>query len=140
MGLLFEGVVSLKEDSKMNPGNFLTILEEVACYHLELNQHSEQPLYKDVTYIAPTGCNGFIYIIDKKVIWIILGCVNLERLTGKYKGETLLSSCDELGISVKEFRGQCYDGGQNMQSVKKRYFLINVDKSLKGHCDSLLLS
>ena len=50
---------------------------------------------------------------------VFVGFLNLERITGKHIGEAILKFYRELGLDVKECKGQCYDGAANMQSKKK---------------------
>ena len=50
---------------------------------------------------------------------VFIGFLNLERITGEYIVEAILKFYRELGLDVKECRGQRYDGVANMQSKKK---------------------
>ena len=45
--------------------------------------------------------------------------VELERITGECVGKALLKFYEDVGVNVKEYKGQCYDGAVNMQSQKK---------------------
>ena len=45
--------------------------------------------------------------------------LDLERLTGEHIAQKILAFYEEVGISPKQCRGQCYDGAPNMQSEKK---------------------
>ena len=45
-----EELDDLKPDN--NPGNFLSILTEVAHYYPVLQEHSEEPFRKDVVYLS----------------------------------------------------------------------------------------
>ena len=152
------------DDSKHdnNPGNFLSILTEVAHYYPVLQEHLEEQFRKDVTYLSPISQNEMIGIIGKNILQVALldrvkkagmnsisadevtcsndeilsicrryldefqnirevfiGFFNYERITGEHIREVILKFCRELGLDVKECKGQCYDGAANMQSKKK---------------------
>ena len=53
---------------KSNPGNFLTIVQEIAHHNPALRDHIEAPLRKDVSYLGPKSQNELIEIIGKKCI------------------------------------------------------------------------
>ena len=38
---------------------------------------------------------------------VFIGFLNLERITGEHVGEAILKFCHELGLDVKECKGQC---------------------------------
>ena len=65
--------------------------------------------------------------------------LNLQRITGEHIGEAILKIYRELGLDVKECKGQCYDGAANMQSKKKgvaSVILREAPNSVVTHCCS----
>ena len=70
---------------------------------------------------------------------VFIGFLNLERITGEHIGEAILNFYCELGLDVKECKGQCYDGAANMQSKKKgvaSVILREAPNSIVTHCCS----
>ena len=59
---------------------------------------------------------------------VFIGFLNLERITGEHIGEAILNFYCELGLDVKECKGQCYDGAANMQSKKKVLLVLFCEK------------
>ena len=57
---------------------------------------------------------------------VLLDFLNLARITDEHIGKRLLQFYQENGADVGSYRGQCYDGASNMQSLRKgvaRYIL-----------------
>ena len=50
---------------------------------------------------------------------MLLDFLSLKIIIVKCLGQTILKLYEEKGINVLEYRGQCYDGASNMQSLKK---------------------
>ena len=64
---------------------------------------------------------------------VFIRFLNLERIT------VILKFCFDLGLDVKECKGQCYDGEANMQSKKKgvdSVILRKASNSIVTHCCS----
>ena len=51
-----------------NPGKFLSIFTDISNSYPMLQEHLEEPLQKDVTYLSPTSQNKMIDIIGKNII------------------------------------------------------------------------
>ena len=76
---------------------------------------------------------------EKQVREVFLDFLSLERITGECIGQTILNFYEEKGISIRDCRGQCYDGAPNMQSLKKRagsFILKKSPKAYTTHCCS----
>ena len=69
-GIALRGRRKELDDSKPdnNPGNFLSILTEVAHYYPVLQEHLEETFRKDVTYLSPTSQNEMTDIIGKNIV------------------------------------------------------------------------
>ena len=70
---------------------------------------------------------------------MFIGFFNLERITEEHIGEVILRFCCDLGLEVKECKGQCYEGEVNMQSKKKTVASVVLRKasnSVVTHCCS----
>ncbi|XP_065674100.1 uncharacterized protein LOC136091044 [Hydra vulgaris] len=63
---------------------------------------------------------------EKEIREVALDFMNLERITGKHIGESLMKLYSESEIDLSSRRGQCYDGAPNMQSVKKSSHNLNL--------------
>ena len=69
----------------------------------------------------------------------LIGFLNLERITGENIEEAILKFYHELGLDVKECKGQCDNGAANMQSKKKgvaSVILREAPNSIVTHCCS----
>ena len=63
----------------------------------------------------------------------------LERITGEAIGNAIITFYNDIGVEIAECWGQCYDGGVNMQSLKKgaaSYVLKESPKAIATHCCS----
>ena len=103
------------DDSKPdnNPGNFLSILTEVAHYYPVLQEHLEEPFRKDVRYLSPTIPNEMIDIIGKNIIQATL-------VDGVEKAGMHSISADEVTSSNDEILTICtryLDEFQNIPEV-----------------------
>ena len=103
------------DDSKPdnNPGNFLSILTEVAHYYPVLQEHLEEPFRKDVRYLSPTIPNEMIDIIGKNIIQATL-------VDGVEKAGMHSISADEVTSSNDEILSICtryLDEFQNIREV-----------------------
>ena len=103
------------DDSKPdnNPGNFLSILTEVAHYYPVLQEHLEEPFRKDVRYLSPTIPNEMIDIIGKNIIQATL-------VDGVEKAGMHSISADEVTSSNDEILTICtryLDEFQNIREV-----------------------
>ena len=106
-----EELDDLKPDN--NPGNFLSILTEVAHYYPVLQEHLEEPFRKDVRYLSPTIPNEMIDIIGKNIIQATL-------VDGVEKGGMHSISADEVTSSNDEILSICtryLDEFQNIREV-----------------------
>ena len=106
-----EELDDLKPDN--NPGNFLSILTEVAHYYPVLQEHLEEPFRKDVRYLSPTIPNEMIDIIGKNIIQGTL-------VVGVEKGGMHSISADEVTSSNDEILSICtryLDEFQNIREV-----------------------
>ena len=45
--------------------------------------------------------------------------IQIERITGDCIGKAILKFYKDIGVNIRECKGQCYDGAANMQSLKK---------------------
>ena len=106
-----EELDDLKPDN--NPGNFLSILTEVAHYYPVLQEHLEEPFRKDVRYLSPTIPNEMIDIIGKNIIQATL-------VDGVEKAGMHSISADEVTSSNDEILSICtryLDEFQNIREV-----------------------
>ena len=106
-----EELDDLKPDN--NPGNFLSILTEVAHYYPVLQEHLEEPFRKDVRYLSPTIPNEMIDIIGKNIIQATL-------VDGVEKAGMHSISADEVTSSNDEILTICtryLDEFQNIPEV-----------------------
>ena len=74
---------------------------------------------------------------EKQIREVFLDFLSLERITGECIGQTILKFYEEKGINILDYRGQCYDGAPNMQSLKKgaaSYILKESPKAYTTHC------
>ena len=70
---------------------------------------------------------------------VLIRFLNFERITEEHIAEVILNFCCDLGLGVKECKGQCYDGEANMQSKKKgadSVILRKASNSIVTHCCS----
>ena len=75
----------------------------------------------------------------QNILEVFIGFLNLERITGEHIWETILKFYRELGLDVKECKGQCYDGAANIQSKKNgvaKVILREVPNSVVTYCCS----
>ena len=75
----------------------------------------------------------------QNVLEVFIGFLNLERITGEHIWEAILKFYRELGLDVKECKGQCYDGAANIQSKKNgvaKVILREVPNSVVTYCCS----
>ena len=63
---------------------------------------------------------------------VFIGFLNLERMTRDHIGEAILKFHHELGLDVKECKGQCYDGAANTQLKKNCYYWLRIYKKTKS--------
>ena len=106
-----EELDDLKPDN--NPGNFLSILTEVAHYYPVLQEHLEEPFRKDVRYLSPTIPNEMIDIIGKNII-------QARLVDGVEKAGMHSISADEVTSSNDEILSICtryLDEFQNIREV-----------------------
>jgi len=76
---------------------------------------------------------------DREICEAFLQFVDLERITGECIGKALLKFYEDVGVNVKECKGQCYDGASNMQSQKKgaaSYISKESPSAIVTHCCS----
>ena len=71
----------------------------------------------------------------------------LTRVTGKAIATCVLDSLNQLGLDVKNVRGQGYDGASNMsseriglQAMLKQHSTLAVNTHCAGHCLNLVIS
>ena len=139
------------DDSKPanKPGIFLSILTEVAHYHPVLQEHLEEPFWKDVIYLSPTSQNEMIDI-GKNIILVIF--VDGVEKAGMHSISTdeVTSSIDEiLSICMRyldEFQNSCevFIGVLNLERITgehigepilKFYHALGLDvKECKRQC------
>ena len=115
------------------PGDFLSILTEVAHYYPVLQEHLEEPLRKDVIYLNPTSQNEMLDITGKNIIQATL----LDRVK---KAGIHLISADEVTFSIAEILSICMrylDEFQNIREVLVGFF--NLERITEKHIGDAIL-
>ena len=134
-GIVLLGHREELDDSKPdnNPGNFLSILTEVAHYYPVLQEHLEEPFRKDVTYLSPTNQNEMIEIIGKNIIQ--------ETLLVRVKKAGMHSvSADEVTSSNDEILSICVIYLDDFQNIREVYIgFLNLEGITGEHIGEAIL-
>ena len=79
------------------------------------------------------------YVSSGTVKEMFIDFVEVERITGKALSEAILHWLAVNGLSVKDLRGQCYDGASNMSGARSGCQAViqrHAPKAVYVHCSS----
>ena len=139
------------DDSKPanKPGIFLSILTEVAHYHPVLQEHLEEPFWKDVIYLSPTSQNEMIDIGKNIILVTFVDGVEKAGMHSISTDEVTSSNDEILSICMRyldEFQNSCevFIGVLNLERITgehigepilKFYHALGLDvKECKRQC------
>ena len=77
------------------------------------------------------------YVFDSKIKEVFIDFVAVERITGKVLAEAIINCLTNWGLSLRDLRGQCYDGSANMSGARSGCRAIikqSAPKALYFHC------
>ena len=77
------------------------------------------------------------YLYNKEVKEVFVDFIEVERITGKVLGESILQWLTSHNISPADMRGQCYDGSSNMSGARsgaKAVVQKAAPKAMYHHC------
>ena len=58
------------------------------------------------------------YVLDNNIREVFLDFLEVQRITGEVLAHTIIHFLNNLGISLSNLRGQCYDGASNMAGAR----------------------
>ena len=77
------------------------------------------------------------YVLDSNIREVFVDFVAVERITGKVLAEAIINCLTAWGLSLRDLRGQCYDGSANMSGAKSGCRAIlqqSAPKAVYFHC------
>lgn len=77
------------------------------------------------------------YVFDSNIKEVFLDFVPVERITGKVLAEAIINHLTAWGLSLRDLRGQCYDGSSNMSGARSGCRAIiqqSAPKAVYFHC------
>ena len=77
------------------------------------------------------------YVLDNNIREVFLDFLEVQRITGEVLAHTIIHFLNNLGLSLSNLRGQCYDGASNMAGARlgcKSLVLREAPKAIYVHC------
>ena len=77
------------------------------------------------------------YVLDSNIREVFVDFVAVERITGKVLAGAIINCLTAWGLSLRDLRGQCYDGSANMSGARSGCLALlqqSAPKAVYFHC------